>query len=78
MASVSLGKAARGNPADECFYALNPSLLVPALYNAYVEAKWPVRVFAIDPVVDQQNVEDVSSLRCELQIALAVGVSRAK
>ena len=79
MASVSLGKGgACGNPADECFYALNPSLRARALYNAYVEAKWPVRVFAIDPVVDQQNVEDVSSLRRELQIALAVGVSRAK
>ncbi len=76
MASVSLGKGgACGDPTGEYFYALDPSPRARALYNAYVEAKWPVHVFAVDPVIDQQNVQDVSSLRRELQIALAVGVS---
>jgi hypothetical protein len=64
-----------GNPEFECFYAFDPTPGARALYNAYIEAKWPVHVFAIDPVVDQQNVEDVSSVRRELQVALAVALA---
>jgi hypothetical protein len=64
-----------GHPEGEAFYSLNPSASACTLYNAYVATKWPVHVFAIDPVVDQQNVQDISSVRRELQIALAVGVS---
>ena len=76
MENINLQKGCiPGNPCGECFYELMPTPRARALYNAYVECKWPVHVFSVDPVVDQQNVEQVSSVRSELQVALAVAAS---
>jgi hypothetical protein len=42
-----------------------------AIFQEYVRLKWPVLTFAIDPVVDQQNIADSFNLRRDLQLALA-------
>jgi hypothetical protein len=46
-----------------------------AAFSAYVECKWPIHIFALDPVVDQQNELDLFSQRTQLQLALAVAVA---
>jgi hypothetical protein len=60
------------------FYELNPSPDARRVFNDYVAAKWPLHVYSIDPVVDQQNVLDAFSRRTELQLALAVAMSTGK
>ena len=42
-----------------------------AAFNDYVRRRWPVRVFALDPAVDEQTVDDAFARRRELQIATA-------
>ncbi len=42
-------------------------------FNAYVKMRWPVYVFALDPMVQEQNIADSLSTRRETQLALAVG-----
>jgi len=41
-------------------------------FNRYVACRWPVRVFALDPVTDDQNVADSYSMRRETQLALSM------
>ena len=45
------------------------------VFNEYVAAKWRIRVFAIEPVLEQQNVADFLSRRSmkHLDIAGMVG-----
>ena len=45
-------------------------------FNAYVQCRWPIQVFALDPVTQDQNIADVFSRRREMQVALAVGVAQ--
>ncbi|MGL4511521.1 MAG: hypothetical protein ACRCT8_00400 [Lacipirellulaceae bacterium] len=45
-------------------------------FKEYVRCRWPIQVFALDPVTQDQNIADVYSRRREMQLALAVGVSK--
>lgn len=47
-----------------------------ASWKEYVSCRWPVQVFALDPVAEDQNIADQFSRRRELQLALAVGVAQ--
>jgi len=60
------------------FYSLNPSPEARSAFNEYVKAKWPIYVFSLDPMVDQQNYYDLFSQRSALQMALAVGLASGK
>ena len=44
---------------------------VQATFEEYVRLKWPILTFAIDPVVDQQNIADTFNLKRDLQLALS-------
>jgi hypothetical protein len=55
------------------FFGPNPPIEARQAFMDYVRCRWPIRIFALDPVVDQQNIEDAYSRRRELQIALAMG-----
>jgi hypothetical protein len=55
------------------FYGSNPLPVSRQAFINYVNCRWPVRVFALDPVTDMQNVEDSYSRHRQLQIALAMG-----
>jgi hypothetical protein len=68
---------ARGHgtpPGDSAgpFYGPDPAAEARAAFNDYVRCRWPIRVFALDPVSEEQNVDDSSSRRRELQIAMAM------
>lgn len=47
-------------------------------FNQYVRCRWPIHVFALDPVTQDQNVAEVFSRRRELQLAVAVAVAQGQ
>ena len=55
------------SPFSEEFYTATKA------FQEYVNCRWPVHVFAVDPREQDQNVADVSARKRELQFALAVG-----
>ena len=57
------------------FYAPQPSAEARACFAEYVRRRWPIKVFALDPVTDEQNVADAFSLRREMQMAAAVALA---
>lgn len=44
-------------------------------FREYVKCKWPIHVFALDPVTQDQNIADSFSQRREMQLALAVAAA---
>ncbi len=63
------------------FFETEPSQGAMLLFERYVDAKWPLRVYAIEPVIAQQNVADGFGRRTqsalELGAASPVGPLRA-
>ena len=57
------------------FYEFDPSPEARNAFKDYVACKWPLHIYSVDPVLDQQNVLDAYSRRTELQLALAVAVA---
>jgi hypothetical protein len=49
-----------------------------AAFNDYVRRRWPVRVFALDPAIDEQTVEDSFARRRELQIVTAAAFASGR
>jgi hypothetical protein len=45
-------------------------------FARYVQRRWPVQVFALDPVSQEQNIVEGAFSRRQLQLALAVSVAR--
>jgi hypothetical protein len=64
-----------GDPFQYCFFNLWPDPASQHAFNKYVECKWPIHVFSLDPITEQQNQLDLFSQRTELQLALATAVS---
>jgi hypothetical protein len=74
--AIVFERAGRACPGEGLnYYDPIPSDEARRVFNEYVELKWPLHVFTIDPVADQQNMLDVFSMRSELQMALAVAVA---
>jgi hypothetical protein len=66
---------------DRCagpFFGPDPSPEARQAFNDYVRARWPIRVFALDPVRDEQNVDDSYARRRELQIAMAMAAATGR
>ncbi|MFM8283941.1 MAG: cell envelope integrity protein TolA [Planctomycetaceae bacterium] len=57
------------------FYGPDPSPQARAAFNDYVRLRWPIRIFALDPVVQEQNIEDMYSKQRELQITMALATA---
>jgi len=47
-------------------------------FTEYVECRWPIHVFAIDPVTQDQNVADSFSRRREMQLALSLAFTQGE
>jgi len=60
------------------FFGPSPSPEARATFADYVRHRWPVRVFALDPVIDEQNVEESFARRREAQIAMAVAFASGR
>jgi hypothetical protein len=57
------------------YYGPDPSPQARAAFNDYVRLRWPIRIFALDPVVQEQNIEDMYSKQQELQITMALATA---
>lgn len=53
------------------FFQPNPSKEALAYFERYVNTKWPLRVYAIEPVIAQQNVADGYGRRTQIGFDLA-------
>jgi len=60
------------------FYLSEPQVEARAVFQSYVNARWPIICFALDPVVDQQNIADATSVRRDMQIALSFAFASGK
>lgn len=47
-------------------------------FEEYVRCRWPIHVFAIDPVTEDQNVADSFSRRREMQLALSLAFTQGE
>jgi hypothetical protein len=43
----------------------------PQVFQEIIKQYWPILTFAVDPVLDEQNIADAASIHRELQLALA-------
>jgi len=60
------------------FYGPNPSPEARSAFNDYVRRRWPIRVFALDPVSQEQNVEEQYAQRREMQMAMAMAFASGR
>jgi hypothetical protein len=60
------------------FYGPHPSPEARAAFNDYVRLRWPIRVFALDPVNQEQNVEEQYAQRREMQVAMAMAFASGR
>jgi hypothetical protein len=68
-------------PADvEGFYFYTPTAAPDAefAFQEYIKARWPMITFALEPVTDQQNIEDAFTRRRDLQLAVAFALSSGR
>lgn len=60
------------------FFGPCPAAEARAAFADYVRCRWPIRVFALDPVSEEQNVDDAYARRRELQIAMATAAATGR
>ena len=54
------------------YFHPDPSPAARRAFNDYVTCRWPIYTFAVDPVTEQQNIQDTLSQRREMQLALSL------
>ncbi|MCA9034726.1 MAG: hypothetical protein KDA91_06325, partial [Planctomycetaceae bacterium] len=54
------------------FYGTNPPPEARQAFVEYVKCRWPIHVFALDPMAQEQNIADQYSMRREMQLAMAL------
>lgn len=64
-----------GNGFWQDYYLPDPSPSARQAFNDYVNVRWPIYTFAVDPVLDQQNIQDTLRQRRELQLALSLALA---
>ncbi|MGV3608206.1 MAG: hypothetical protein ACO1RA_17500 [Planctomycetaceae bacterium] len=60
------------------YFGPNPSDEARLQFADYVRLRWPIKVFAIDPVVNEQNISDVRSVYRQMQMAVALSYAQGK
>ena len=60
------------------FYLRDPMPDAEEAFQAYIKARWPMITFSLEPVVDQQNIEDSFTRRRDLQLAIAFALSSGR
>jgi len=71
-------RAAAGGPCGVALVGPDPAPEARAAFHDYVRRRWPVRVFALDPAVEEQTVDDAFARRRELQIATALAFASGR
>jgi hypothetical protein len=62
------------NAEQQQFFLPSPMLTPMArqVFNEYVRCRWPIHVFTLDPITQDQNIADAYSRRQEMQLALSL------
>lgn len=60
------------------YYSPSPSPEARLNFRQYVNCRWPIHVFAIDPITSDQNVMDSFGLRREMQLAVALAFAAGR
>src|SRR5262249_53321502 len=60
------------------FYMPEPPPEVVQAFEGYVRSRWPMVTFALEPVVDQQNIEEALSRRRDFQLAIAFALASGR
>lgn len=60
------------------FFGTQPPDDARHAFVEYVKCRWPVRVFALDPEAQMQNVGDTYSMRREMQLAVALAFQQRR
>ncbi|VTR91759.1 Uncharacterized protein OS=Singulisphaera acidiphila (strain ATCC BAA-1392 / DSM 18658 / VKM B-2454 / MOB10) GN=Sinac_2187 PE=4 SV=1 [Gemmata massiliana] len=74
MREAATAKKQSPPPADHWpqYYLPEPPTEARCAFNTYVAMRWPIRVFALDPYTQDQNIADQFSSRREMQLALSI------
>jgi hypothetical protein len=64
--------------SEPAFYGLDPDATARMAFVQYVKCRWPIHVFALDPVAQEQNITDQYAMRRELQLAMALALSSGR
>lgn len=74
MKMVAVDNGGSCYPGEEWveFFQPRPGPGVPELFGNYVRARWPIHVFAIDPMTSDQNVADTFSRKRDMQLSLSL------
>lgn len=59
-------------PGWMAYYEPNPAPEARQAFAEYVKVRWPIHVFALDPVINEQNIADVRSIYRQMQMSVAV------
>lgn len=60
------------------YYHPTPSPQAKHTFNSYVTCRWPMYTFAVDPVTEQQNIQDTLSQRREMQLAMSLAFASGR
>lgn len=60
------------------FYLPCPPAEARRAFNEYVKLRWPIHVFALDPITQDQNLSDAFTRRREMQLALSLSFVSGK
>ncbi len=60
------------------YFGTNPCDEARQAFAEYARVRWPIHVFTLDPIVNEQNIADVSSFYRQMQMAVALGFSSDK
>ncbi len=60
------------------FYVPDPQADVVQVFQDYIKARWPMITFSLEPVIDEQNVDDAFTRRRDLQLAVAFALSAGR
>lgn len=60
------------------FYTPDPAPEVIHAFEEYVKARWPMITFSLEPVTDEQNIDDAFTRRRDLQLAIAFALSSGR
>jgi hypothetical protein len=77
-ASVARGAPISVPPNGLCLFPPEPDQATRQIFNEYVRCRWPIHVFALDPVTQDENVADAFSRRREEQLAMALAFTSGK
>lgn len=74
MREAAAAKGCACGPISEWqpFFLPNPPPEARQAFNEYVRCRWPIHVFALDPVIEEQNLASTFSGRREMQLAMSL------